>query len=106
MSSIFAGILGHIFGERRTNVEAGVGKATGLDQQKIGKPLTILAPIVMAALAPKAAPHYSCRDAAVRSGYALALRSAEPRRDHRDVVRAPTLHRRVDQRLTRRLRRR
>lgn len=60
-----AGILGHIFGERRTNVEAGVGKATGLDQQKIGKLLTILAPIVMAALARKAAPR---ADAAEASG--------------------------------------
>jgi hypothetical protein len=51
-----AGILGHIFGNRRENVEEGVGKATGLDRRQIGKLLTILAPIVMAVLARKAAP--------------------------------------------------
>lgn len=58
-----AGILGHIFGDRRTNVEAGVGKATGLDQRQIGKLLTILAPIVMAALARKAAPRADAAEA-------------------------------------------
>lgn len=51
-----AGILGHIFGNRRSNVEEGVGKATGLDKQQIGKLLMMLAPIVMAALARKASP--------------------------------------------------
>ena len=45
------GILGHIFGQRQAPVEQGVGKATGLDAQKAGKLLMILAPIVMAALA-------------------------------------------------------
>lgn len=49
-----AGILGHIFGNRRSNVEEGVGKATGLDKQQIGRLLMMLAPIVMAALARKA----------------------------------------------------
>jgi len=45
------GILGHIFGQRQAPVEQGVAKATGLDAQKAGKLLMILAPIVMAALA-------------------------------------------------------
>ena len=46
-----AGILGHIFGSRRDTVEQGVGQATGLNQQQIGKLLMVLAPIVMAVLA-------------------------------------------------------
>jgi len=45
------GILGHIFGQRQAPVEQGVAKATGLDPQRAGKLLMILAPIVMAALA-------------------------------------------------------
>jgi len=45
------GILGHIFGQRQAPVEQGVAKATGLDAQKAGKLLMILAPLVMAALA-------------------------------------------------------
>ena len=45
------GILGHIFGQRQAPVEQGVAKATGLDAQKAGKLMMILAPIVMAALA-------------------------------------------------------
>jgi hypothetical protein len=40
-----------------------VGKATGLDQRQIGKLLTILAPIVMAALARKAAPRADAAEA-------------------------------------------
>jgi hypothetical protein len=46
-----AGILGHIFGQKRETVETGVGQATGLKQQQVGKLLMVLAPIVMAALA-------------------------------------------------------
>lgn len=46
-----AGILGHIFGQRRETVEQGVGQATGLNAQQIGKLLMVLAPIVMAVLA-------------------------------------------------------
>lgn len=46
-----AGILGHIFGGRRDSVEQGVGQATGLQQNQVGKLLLVLAPIVMAALA-------------------------------------------------------
>jgi len=45
------GILGHIFGRRQAPVEQGVAKATGLDSQRVGKLLMILAPLVMAALA-------------------------------------------------------
>lgn len=45
------GILGHIFGQRQAPVEQGVAKATGLDPQRAGKLLMMLAPIVMAALA-------------------------------------------------------
>lgn len=45
------GILGHIFGQRQAPVEQGVAKATGLDPQRAGKLLMILAPLVMAALA-------------------------------------------------------
>jgi hypothetical protein len=45
------GILGHIFGQRQAPVEQGVAKATGLDAQKVGKLLMMLAPLVMAALA-------------------------------------------------------
>jgi hypothetical protein len=48
-----AGILGHIFGGKRDTVEQGVGQATGLNGQQVGKLLMILAPIVMAALARK-----------------------------------------------------
>jgi hypothetical protein len=46
-----AGILGHIFGQRQAPVEQGVAKATGLDAQKAGRLLMMLAPLVMAALA-------------------------------------------------------
>jgi hypothetical protein len=44
------GILGHIFGDRRGNVEQGIAKASGLDLGQIAKLLPILAPMVMAAL--------------------------------------------------------
>lgn len=50
-----AGILGHIFGGRKSAVEDNVGKATGLNGSQIGKLLTVLAPIVMAALARRTA---------------------------------------------------
>jgi hypothetical protein len=48
-----AGILGHIFGNRQSNVEGGVAQATGLNQGQVGKLLKILAPIVMAVIARK-----------------------------------------------------
>ena len=52
-----AGILGHIFGGKRETVESGVGQATGLQQQQVGKLLMVLAPIVMAALARRQQAH-------------------------------------------------
>jgi len=45
-----AGILGHILGGKRAPVEQGIGRATGLSSQQIGRLLIVLAPIVMAAL--------------------------------------------------------
>ena len=51
------GILGHIFGGKRETVENGVGQATGLKQQQVGKLLMVLAPIVMAALARRQQAH-------------------------------------------------
>ena len=45
-----AGILGHILGQRRSVVEEGVAKTSGLDAQKVAMLLPVLAPIVMGAL--------------------------------------------------------
>ena len=45
-----AGILGHIFGQKRDNIEEGLSRSTGLDKRTAGKLLLILAPIVMAQL--------------------------------------------------------
>ncbi|MEM0963500.1 MAG: DUF937 domain-containing protein [Bacteroidota bacterium] len=44
------GILGHILGGHRQQVEQGVSQASGLDMGQVAKLLPILAPIVMAAL--------------------------------------------------------
>ena len=44
------GILGHILGGKRAPVEQGIGRATGLSSQQVGRLLIMLAPIVMAAL--------------------------------------------------------
>ncbi len=46
-----AGILGHVFGDRRGAVEHGVGRAAGLEQGQAGQLLRLLAPVVMSALA-------------------------------------------------------
>jgi len=46
-----AGILGHIFGGSQPRAEAGLGQATGLDSNRAGQLLKILAPIVLAFLA-------------------------------------------------------
>jgi hypothetical protein len=46
-----AGILGHIFGNKRDAVEQGMGTATGLGKPQMSKLLMVLAPIVMAYLA-------------------------------------------------------
>lgn len=45
-----AGILGHILGGRQPELEQGVAKASGLDARQVTRLLTILAPLVMAAL--------------------------------------------------------
>jgi hypothetical protein len=44
------GILGHILGGRREPVQQGIGQATGLSGQQIGRLLVMLAPLVMAYL--------------------------------------------------------
>ncbi len=44
------GILGHILGGQRQEVEQGIAKASGLNMQQVARLLPILAPIVMAAL--------------------------------------------------------
>lgn len=46
-----AGILRHVFGDRRGAVEGGVGRASGLDAGKTAQLLMFLAPMVMSALA-------------------------------------------------------
>lgn len=51
LGSMGGGILGHVLGGQRPAVEQGLGKATGLNGNQIGKLLMLLAPIVMAALA-------------------------------------------------------
>jgi hypothetical protein len=44
------GILGHVLGGRRGNVENGLSRMSGLDAQSIAKLLMMLAPIVMGVL--------------------------------------------------------
>ena len=44
------GILKHMLGGRRQGAEAALGQMSGLDQQKIGQILAMLAPIVMGAV--------------------------------------------------------
>jgi len=45
-----AAILGHVLGDRQSNVQSGLSKATGLNGAQVGSLLTTLAPIVMGAL--------------------------------------------------------
>ena len=45
-----AAILSHILGSRRTAVEDGVGRVTGMDAPRVGKLLIMLAPLVMGVL--------------------------------------------------------
>jgi hypothetical protein len=44
------GILGHIFGSNRPNVENGISQASGLNLSQVAQLLPLLAPIVMGAL--------------------------------------------------------
>ncbi len=45
-----AGILEHVLGRKREPVQQGIGRATGLNSQQIGRLLMMLAPLVMAYL--------------------------------------------------------
>lgn len=45
-----AGILGHILGSRRSPVEQGVGRATGMNAQQVSQLLIMLAPLLMGVL--------------------------------------------------------
>jgi hypothetical protein len=49
-SGMGGAILGHIFGGRRSNVEQGVSKTSGLTPQQVAQLLAMLAPIVMGVL--------------------------------------------------------
>jgi hypothetical protein len=51
LGGLAGGVLGNILGSNHSEVQNGVTKASGLDTQKAGKLLMILAPIVLAALA-------------------------------------------------------
>jgi hypothetical protein len=50
-SAAAGGILGKVLGANHSNVQNGVTQASGLDPQKAGRLLMILAPIVLAAIA-------------------------------------------------------
>jgi len=50
-SGIGGAILGHVFGGNQAAANQGLGQVTGLGQQNAGQLLSMLAPIVMAALA-------------------------------------------------------
>ena len=43
-------ILGHVFGERQSNVQGSISRATGLDQDQVMRIFALLAPIVLGAL--------------------------------------------------------
>lgn len=45
-----AGILKHVLGQKQGNVEAGIGKMSGLDSGSVGQILAMVAPLVMGAL--------------------------------------------------------
>ncbi len=44
------GILRHVLGNKRNNIEAGVAQASGLDAGNVSKMMTMLAPVVMGSL--------------------------------------------------------
>jgi hypothetical protein len=43
-------ILGHVLGNRRSAIEAGVSKSSGLDSQRVTQLMAMIAPLVMGAL--------------------------------------------------------
>jgi len=45
-----AGILRHVLGQKQGNVEAGIGKMSGMDSGSVGQILAMVAPLVMGAL--------------------------------------------------------
>jgi hypothetical protein len=49
-SSVGAGILRHLLGQRRLDIERRLGQVTGLAVHKVGQLLTMLAPLVMGAV--------------------------------------------------------
>lgn len=49
-SGIGAGILGHLFGNKRSSVESGISRATGLNSGQIAQLMITLAPILMGLL--------------------------------------------------------
>lgn len=45
-----SGILGHIFGNKQSQIQQGLGASTGVDGAAVGQVLEMLAPVVMGAL--------------------------------------------------------
>lgn len=45
-----AGILGHVFGGRRSAVESNISRASGVDMASVGKIMAMVAPLIMGAL--------------------------------------------------------
>jgi hypothetical protein len=50
LGGVGGAILGHVLGGKRAPVEAGIGRATGMNGSQVSQLLVLLAPIVMAAL--------------------------------------------------------
>ena len=45
-----AAILGHVFGDRRSNVERTVSRSTGIDMAKVSKIMMMVAPLILGAI--------------------------------------------------------
>lgn len=45
-----AGILGHVLGTRRSNVESAISRSTGVDLASVGQIMAMVAPLIMGAL--------------------------------------------------------
>jgi hypothetical protein len=50
LGGVGGAILGHVLGGKRAPVEAGIGRATGMNGSQVSQLLVLLAPVVMAAL--------------------------------------------------------